>query len=164
MTASRPELNPRQALFVQFYLAGNSPKHAAMKAGYNGKTPEGTAQSLLRIPKVRAAIAKHQEKVNKKMGFNLEKAMEEAQAALDFAREKNNPMAMVKATELRCKLSGLLIEKHDISVNLVSIDNALLNASNRVLPLLLEPKPQIIDVETRELEAIAVEIPGESEK
>ena len=73
--------------------------------------------------------------------YGLVEAMKEAEDAAAFARENKNSMALVKACELRAKLSGLLIDR----VELVKVDltGALARAEARVLsvtPLSLESR------------------------
>ena len=58
--------------------------------------------------------------------------MKEAESAAAFAREHKNPMALVKATELRAKLSGLLIDRLEV-VPPDDLKAALLEARTRVI-------------------------------
>lgn len=57
--------------------------------------------------------------------------MDEALKAMDFAFETKNANAVVKACELRAKLSGLLIER--VEVFSADLRGALLEASKRVI-------------------------------
>lgn len=63
--------------------------------------------------------------------YDLTIAMKEANDAAAFAREKGNSMALVKAVELRSKLSGLLIDR--IEVVPVNLSGALTRAEAGVI-------------------------------
>ena len=80
--------------------------------------------------------------------YTLVEAMGEANAAAQFARDNKNPMALVKATELRAKLSGLLIERVEVAT--VDLRSALDGARDRVL--------KVIDLAQR----AALSLPGTS--
>ncbi len=62
--------------------------------------------------------------------YDVAEAMNEAKEARDFAIAHENPMAVVKATELRAKLSGLLIDRVEIAT--VDLTGALAKAQARV--------------------------------
>ena len=57
--------------------------------------------------------------------------MKEADNAAEFARKHKNPMANVKAAELRAKLSGLLIER--VEVFSADLKGAIEKAEARVI-------------------------------
>lgn len=63
--------------------------------------------------------------------YDLETAMAEANAVCDFAILHKSPMAYCKGTELRAKLSGLLIDRVEIAT--VDLTGALARAEARVL-------------------------------
>lgn len=62
--------------------------------------------------------------------YDIAMAMHEAKEARDFALTNKNPMAVVKATELRAKLSGLLIDRIEIAT--VDLTGALDRAERRL--------------------------------
>ncbi len=63
--------------------------------------------------------------------YGLVEAMKEAEFTAAFAREHRNPMALLKATELRTKLSGLLIDRLEV-VPTIDLKGALEQARNRL--------------------------------
>jgi hypothetical protein len=63
--------------------------------------------------------------------YDLATAMREAQAVCAFAKKHRNAMAYCKGTELRARLSGLLIDR--VEVVTVDLKGALLAAERRVL-------------------------------
>ena len=121
-------MNQRQLLFTQAYLAGKSATEAARQAGYRESTAKKAATRLLVLPDIKAAIRESRIQIQDQTQFGVIEAMKEAQGAANFAIEHRNPMAYVKATELRARLSGLLVERHEI---LPSFDLAAIIAEAR---------------------------------
>jgi hypothetical protein len=108
-------LNLKQRRFVAAYLRHGVAKQAAIEAGYAERSARSQANRLLyHSPVVKAALAKEQKKLQEKTGYSAEEGMKEAGQAMEFAKETGNANAYVKAVELRAKLNGLLIDKHDI--------------------------------------------------
>lgn len=86
---------------------------------------------LMARPHVRAAVVAGLEEVRKKGLYGYELAMKEAERAYNVAEETENANAMVKAAELRSKLTGLLVEKQHLTIETVDIRGALSEALNR---------------------------------
>lgn len=80
----------------------------------NNKFPGMYAVQLMKMPAIKEAIARERQRTLDKGGYNIERAMKEADDAIQFSRDTDNANAYVKAVELKAKLNGLLIEKHDI--------------------------------------------------
>lgn len=81
--------------------------------------------------------------------YNAEQAMLEAEEAMQFARETENANAFVKAIELRSKLKGLLIEKHQVQqvgfqINIGGIEDAPMFPT-RDVPALAPAEPSFED-------------------
>jgi phage terminase small subunit len=109
---SKLEIN--RGVFVEEYLKTGQGKQSAIKAGYPAKTAQQNAVALLKKDKfVVDAIAKARGAVVAAGTYNLQMAMKEADDAIKFARKTENANAYVKAVELKTKLNGLLVEKHD---------------------------------------------------
>ena len=62
---------------------------------------------------MKAAVEAGQRQVMVAGGQTAESMAKRAAEAVEFARSKSNPMAMVKALELEAKLYGLLIDRVD---------------------------------------------------
>lgn len=102
-----------QAKFVAEYLRHSNGKAAAIAAGYSEDRAASTASELLaKHPAVIEAVSAARKSLVAEGTYNLKMAMDEAKAAMDFAKETENANAYTKAVELRSKLNGLLIEKH----------------------------------------------------
>jgi hypothetical protein len=74
----------------------------------------GFAGLLGSTPAVAKAIEQIRIKGREMAAYGLLEAMAEAECVAAFAREHKNPMALVKATELRARLSGLLIDRLEV--------------------------------------------------
>ncbi len=61
-----------------------------------------------------AELEKRREVIRAENDYTREKAMDELEATMKFARETKNAGALAKAVELRTKLAGLLIERRDV--------------------------------------------------
>lgn len=108
-------LTLKQALFVKEYVKHGNGKRAAIDAGYTATNAIQTASELLRNnPVIKQAIEEAKNSLREGAKYNYEKAMAEADACIEFARQTENANAMVKAMELKAKLTGLLVEKLDV--------------------------------------------------
>ena len=110
------ELTPRQLQFVNAYLKnGGNGAAAAVEAGYSKGNSRHRAYELLNENEaVKKAIDEARTKLREATQYTAEKAMAAADDAFLMAELTKNAMAMVKATELKAKLCGLLIERHDV--------------------------------------------------
>ena len=124
-------LTPQQAKFAEAYLTGIPASEAAKQAGYSpSKAHRGS--ELLNLPAVAELVTSVQKEVRERAVYGLTEAMNEALDAIAFAKENKNSMALVKAIELRSKLSGLMVEKIDLRATTVNIRTALDEARARV--------------------------------
>lgn len=115
ITSKNPKLNIKQQAFVINYLKSGNGKQAAIDSGYGVKSSQQTAYELLNHhPLVKAEIDSARKVAREEAKYSVEKAMSQAQEAYDLAKQCRNPIAMVKAAELKAKLSGLLIDKHEV--------------------------------------------------
>lgn len=109
-------LTERQKKFTQEYLKTGNKRKAALAAGYSAKNLDHVGFKLThKHAVVSKVIAEAQKEVQKKMAYTLESAMRECDDTISFARETENANAMAKAVELKAKLNGLLVEKHEHS-------------------------------------------------
>lgn len=108
-------LSPKQIEFLKHYLATGNGMQSALKAGYAKGNASRTASLLINHnPAFQKALKAAREEAIKDGSYNLKKAMAEADEAISFAKETENANAFVKAVELKAKLNGLLIEKHEL--------------------------------------------------
>jgi hypothetical protein len=119
--AARLSLTPRQQAFVEAYArpgtvngrAALNASEAARRAGYSHRRADSTAQHLLRIPKVKAAVELIRKEVAELASYSLERCMAELEKGMAFAHTTENASAYVRAVELRGKLAGLIVDRMD---------------------------------------------------
>jgi hypothetical protein len=125
------ELNDRQRRFVEFVASGLSLAEAARHAGFSGSYARKANRVLMKHPAIASAIARIRMEGRKLSAYGLSEAMREAEAVCAFAKLHKNAMAYCKGTELRAKLSGLLIDH--VVVATVDLTGALARAETRLL-------------------------------
>jgi phage terminase small subunit len=131
-------LTHKQAKFVEAMMKHGNGTKAAIEAGYSPKGQR--AGKLLReSPAVRKAMAEIRQSVVDKGKYNLEIAMNEADEAIKFSKETENANAYVKALELKAKLNGLLVEKHEVRSAAFSISIAGLDELPAIETSLVDP-------------------------
>jgi hypothetical protein len=115
---------------LQRVARGEDWPSAAKLEGYSHSYARVISTRMMRNSAAAAVLEEIRQKGREMAAFGLVEAMREADDAATFAREKGNSMALVKAVELRSKLSGLLIDR----VELVPVDlvAALERAERRV--------------------------------
>jgi phage terminase small subunit len=124
-------LTDKQRRYKDLLASGMPSRSAAKTAGYSDSYARVAAHRLGMKPAVIQALAEIRKEGMKMAAYGLVEAMQEAEDAAAFAKLHKNPMANVKACELRAKLSGLLIER--VEVVEVDLTGALDRARARVL-------------------------------
>jgi phage terminase small subunit len=113
-TAEAPAVfDEKKRKFIENYAKHGIISTAARYAGVS----HGTAAGFLKEFEVQKALEEIRKEVMTKIGYGLQEAMQEAQDAIDFARDTDNANAYVKAVELRAKLNNLLVDKIDLSAS-----------------------------------------------
>ena len=113
MTDKSKKLTPKQAKFVECYLAnGMNGTKACIEAGYSEKTAHTQANENLIKPNIQESIRKAQEKTSKKLNITRESLLNDIQYAKDIASntlEKDYPQfqAYLKSIEMQAKILGL---------------------------------------------------------
>lgn len=133
-------LTARQQLFVAAYLTGLSASGAARRAGFSESYAHAAPKSLLKHPTVAAEIRAAQATLRAHAMYDAQSLVEECDRLQQFAIEKNNPMAAVKALELKAKGLGLLTEKIEVKAG-VSIGAALAEAKARASARVVNAPP-----------------------
>ncbi len=103
-----------RAAFIRAVASGDNPTTAAKVAGY-ASMAKLTGKRLLNDPAVSRAIEALRDVLANQALFDFEMAHNTMLAALDFARQTGNAMAVVKAAETLAKLHGHLTDKLDVS-------------------------------------------------
>lgn len=106
-------LSEKEALFVQEVCKDGNKTRAATVAKYH--SPKDAGSRLVQYNQaVKDALKEVRMASVKAAAYNIDAAMKECEDAIEFARETENANAYVKAVELKSKLQGLLVEKHQI--------------------------------------------------
>ncbi len=127
LTVIPARVTPRQIRFLELIAAGVTHEEAGKQAGL---TSAGSRYRCLTNPIAIQYLSGLRAESRAIAAYDIAMAMLEAKEARDFAIEHENPMAVVKATELRAKLSGLLIDRVEIAT--VDLTGALAKAQARV--------------------------------
>ena len=121
----------RMQRYVENLGRGMTSFPAAKAAGYSDSYARVIATRTKNNPMVAQAIESIRAEGRKLACYDVTVAMQEALDDHAFAIQKGNAMAAVKATELRAKLSGLLIDR--VEVVEVDLTGALARAEMRVI-------------------------------
>ncbi len=127
--ASLTDNEARQQRAAELIRNGVKEKQAYLEAGYAPSSARKLYR-LRRLPMITKALMKKDPDKLVFKAYTLDVAMEQAQHAADFAIRQGNANAYVKACELRCKLSGLLVER--VEVVAIDLRGAINRATTRV--------------------------------
>ena len=145
LAPKRKHLNTKHIKFLELIASGMSQIDAGMSVGLKSSN---SRYRCLTNPLAQQYLSGLRTESRAIAAYNIAEAMQEAKEARDFAIEHENPMAVVKATELRAKLSGLLIDKVEVAT--FSINDALDKAKQRAQERtqLVQVQSPMIDVST----------------
>lgn len=138
-------LDERAQQFVRHVLAGKTQTDA-----YRAVTPKAVSDRVAQVGGAKLARRKpvaHALRLGREAGavqaitglkLDLDGALQEMEAAKDFALKTENATAYVRACELRAKLMGLLVDRQQIEqaslvVNISGVDTSRLVNRERVI-------------------------------
>lgn len=158
------ELTPRQIAFVAAFQTGMPAAQAAVQAGYSPRSAKHTAYSLMHDNVlVRAELDKLRQKLVAEAEYNGAKAMADCESGMAFAVKTDNANAYVRAVELKMRLTGLLREKVDITIERVDLAGALAEARERAQLRLRCDPVQLIEGDFVAVPGVATDRPIDSE-
>ena len=99
-------MTPRQQAFAAEYALDHCSAAAAVRAGYAKAGAHVTASRLLRNPKVAALVAEHEAESARQLAVTKDRVIAELEAAIELARQKGDPMAMIRGWAEIAKLIG----------------------------------------------------------
>lgn len=109
-------LTPKQQSFVNDMLAGLTATQSARRAGFAFPSASGPAQ--MKNPRVLAAIAAEQQKMEKKADMTRKKVIDGLMEAVEMAKAQGDSASMVSAYRELGRLCGYYAaEKKQIDVN-----------------------------------------------
>ncbi|HET6807280.1 MAG TPA: terminase small subunit [Frateuria sp.] len=127
------KLSPRQQRFIAEIQKGVPGVQAAIAAGYSVRSAKHAAYQLLHENKlVRAELERVRQQLVALTEYNGERCMAECDDGIAFARRTDNANAFARLVELKARLTGLLREKVDITVERIDVTDALAAARARV--------------------------------
>lgn len=106
-------LTPRQQRFVQEYLTDLNATQAAVRAGFSAKTAGQIGARLLKDVKVRAEIVKGQGKAADRNELTVDAHLAELDRLATHALAAGQVSAAIRAQELRGKVAGFYVERHE---------------------------------------------------
>lgn len=101
------ELSRRQRQFVEEYASCRNGAAAAVRAGYAPGSAKVTASRLLTKANVRAALGRREADARRALAVSRQRVLDELQAAIDLARLKADPAAMIAGWREIAKICGL---------------------------------------------------------
>lgn len=105
----------RKQLFVAKYLELGDGAKAAREAGYAAESAKGVAWRLLRKdPDVIRAVEEGRQALQLRNQVNVDTMIVQFDEDRQFAVRTENATACVRASELKAKLAGLLIDRRDV--------------------------------------------------
>jgi phage terminase small subunit len=108
-----PRLTPKQAAFAREYIVDCNGTAAAARAGFSKNTSNEQASQMLAKPHIAAEVKRLQDEIAQSNNITVQSLLLEAQEARTIAKAGGNAGAMVAATTLKAKLTGLLVERHE---------------------------------------------------
>lgn len=99
-------LTPRQQRFVDEYIVCGNAAEAARRAGYSERTARQIASENLSKPDIRAAIEAAREREAEYWGLQKRDVVEALLGAIQMAREKVEPAAMIRGLVEIAKILG----------------------------------------------------------
>jgi phage terminase small subunit len=107
-------LTGKKAKFVDEYIKCSVGTDAAIAAGYSRRGARTLAWRLLHHdPHVMKAVAEARAELRERAMVSTETMLSQFDADRQFAIETKNATAAVRASELKAKLAGLLVERVD---------------------------------------------------
>ncbi len=133
-------LSDRRRKFALGIARGLSARKAAEQAGFS-RSYAKKSRRLLKGSAVASEVRRAQTVIQEVAVYDVTAAMVEIDAAMAFAKLHRNSMAMMKLIELKAKLNGLLVERHEV-VRL-DLKQALADAQVRVFGHVSTDQPKL---------------------
>src|SRR5262249_26307639 len=111
--AVAPLANPRHERFAQSLFEGKSAHEAYAEAGY--KPNDGNCIRMKGNERVKARVTELQEAAQKSSEVTVQSLLQELEEARQKATSLDQLSAAVRATEVKAKVSGLLVQKVEVT-------------------------------------------------
>jgi len=107
------KLDPRKSIFISEILTGKNGAEAARAAGVEKKNAARQASRWSKEPEVAAEIEKGLAAIREGAEVTAETMIRQLDADRQFAIKTENASAATRASELKAKLVGLMIDRRD---------------------------------------------------
>ena len=114
---SETRLTPRKQRFASLVASGLTASEAARQAGYADADSGGArsiAHRLMKDPKVRALVDEQLAALRERNESTADSMVKQFDEDRAFAVSTQNASAAVRASEMKAKLAGLLIDRADV--------------------------------------------------
>lgn len=141
-------LTELQRKFVMHLVHDKMSQTAAARAAGFGGQPGPTANSLMKLNKIQAAIAREREEYAKASGMTKQKVIDGFAEAIDLARIKADPIAMIAGWREIGKMCGFYEPTKTeikLSVNGQVMVQKLNSMSDEELLALAERDPRVLE-------------------
>ena len=113
-----PDLNPKQARFVEEYLKEPNSTQAYIRAGYAERGARANAARLIALDSIRDAIGRGQAKLSERVHIDqawvLSRLAHEAKLGADTDTKPN--ASRIRAIELLGKHIGMFVDRSEVTV------------------------------------------------
>jgi len=110
----RKPMDARQKRFVLEYVQDCNAAAAAQRAGYSQRTARNAGYRLLQRADVQEAVAQAQAEIERGLIDSAEQVRRDLVRYCAGAEDDRNWSAIGKLMELRCKVEGLLVDRHRV--------------------------------------------------
>lgn len=114
----RSYLDHQQILFIEEFIRNRGNGAVAYGLAYPNSKPENRSAysaRILKIALVQEELKRRRQEIEKETEYTVKESMADLEKAEKLAERTENANALAKVVELRMKLHGLLVEKHDHS-------------------------------------------------
>lgn len=108
------KLSARHKRFVQEFVLDGNAAAAAQRAGYSPRSSKNAGHRLLRRPEVQEAVAQAQATAAQRAEDSAERVRRDLLRATEGAIEDRDWRGIGKILELRCKVEGMLLDRHRV--------------------------------------------------
>ncbi len=105
-------MTSKKMRFIDAYMAGNSATEAARQAGYSESSARQWGCRLLTTDeRVKEEVEKRQAELRERNAITCDSMVQQLDDDRQFAIETGNATAAVRASEIKAKLAGLLVDR-----------------------------------------------------
>ncbi len=132
----KPKLDPRKSIFISEILTGKNGAEAARAAGIEKKNAARQANRWQNDPAIAEEIEQGLAAIRQDAEVTCETMIRQLDADRQFAIKTENASAAARASELKAKLCGLMIDRRDVrAAHIVKEDHSTLSVAQALAAL-----------------------------